>query len=215
MTADSNNAANSELPKRAWFRQRLILAPMVTGLILYSIIGSGRPEWLPLVDRVLTPLVDSLHIIGLGITKPFMDGPMPERFYTNLVGIAVWGIVAYNLASLRWFIVNRGSYGFAKGGVERLMAKKGWSRQRATLYGHLGMFLLWLPFSVFATMALPNGIHGWLVFHVKDFVTPTLTIVTFLFPGAYVVAGWTVVAIYVLHYLRQGIGPLFPHDKHS
>ena len=199
-----NNPALAALsePKK-WFPQKPILVPLVAALVLYSMIGHGRPELLVWVDKIVTPLVDSLKFIGLGISKPLMDGPMPERFYTNLVGFGVWAVVVYNVAAIRWFLANRQYIGYDKLREQRLMAKKGWSQRRAWYVLRATILFVMLPVAVYFTLSFLNGIHGWFVFHVKDFVVPTLIVMTWVFPGAFIISIWAMVLMFVLHDVRD------------
>lgn len=89
---------------RFGFPQKIYFLVPLSILVIYSMIASVSPELLVIADNVITPLVNSLHYIGLGVTKPFMGGPMPERYYTNLVGIGVWATIAYNLRTALWMI---------------------------------------------------------------------------------------------------------------
>lgn len=171
--------------KRTWFRQKPYVYATAGFLLIYSLIASQNREMLAWVDIFLSPLVDNLHLIGLGITKPFMDGPMPERFYTNLVGIGVYGVLAYNLRSIFWYV---------KMGVQT--SDKQAIRQR--IRDKWGLPGLWLAiaasyffgvlFAIYLVLTFLNGIHGWLVFHVHDFIVPPIAIMMWVYPGALITA---------------------------
>lgn len=177
--------------ERTWFRQKPYVFITAGLLILYSLIASKSPEALARVDYFLTPIIDSLRFIGLGITKPFMDGPMPERFYTNMVGIGVWGVVAYNLRSVLWFVVRRGRIADRREVWDQLKDKWGvWGMRLAIV----GSVLLGALFAGYCTLTFLNGIHGWLVFHVRDFIVPPACVMMWVFPGAFITAlGWSVI----------------------
>ncbi|OGS72842.1 MAG: hypothetical protein A2063_11000 [Gallionellales bacterium GWA2_60_142] len=186
--------------ERTWFRQKPYVFITAGLLILYSLIASKSPETLAAVDYFLTPIIDSLRFIGLGITKPFMDGPMPERFYTNMVGIGVWGVVAYNLRSVLWFVMKRGRIADRREVWDRLKDKWGiWGMRLAIVSSVLFGVLC----AGYCTLVFLNGIHGWFVFHVRDFIVPPAFVMMWVYPGALVIAlGWTVVWYIGLMFLK-------------
>ncbi len=169
-----------------WFPQKLILYPTVALTAGYSLIAAFSPRALEWLDLLVTPLTHSLDLIGLGINKPPIDGPMPERFYVNIVGLGVWGIVAYNAASIWWMANGKG--------FSTLDRKVVWQRMKVR-FGPVGAWLA-LPVHLlfyallvaYSALALLNGINGWFAFHVKDFVTPVFVVMTFVFPGAFLAA---------------------------
>lgn len=168
-----------------WFSQKPYFLAPLSLLMIYSLMASASPELLALTDEVITPLVDSLHYIGLGITKPFMDGPMPERYYANLVGIGVWGVVAYNVRTIAWY---------AARGVKTIDKTRKWAKVREK-WGVSGLglaiaaaFLSIVFFASYLVLTLLNGIHGWFVFHVTDMITPILNVAVWILPGTLITA---------------------------
>lgn len=194
---DSINTGNS------WFRQKpYFLVPLVI-LVIYSLIASIRQELLTLVDTAITPLVDSLHFIGLGITKPFMHGPMPDRYYTNLVGIGIWGLVAYNLRTFWWMVDYCRRINFVKVAAKQVQENKGWSVQRTWIVQRVFLVLFIFPLTIYALFCLLNSTQGWVVFHVKDMFTPLFLIVTFEAPGMFFVGLLSMLVIYLFHDFKQ------------
>lgn len=170
-----------------WFSQKPYFLLPLGVLVIYSLIASNSPELLIQADKIITPLVDALHYIGLGVTKPFMDGPMPERYYANLIGIGVWGVVAYNIRTLSWY---------ATKGVNTRDPRQLWKRVQER-YGLLVLglaivaaFLSIVLFASFLVLTFFNAIRGWLVLHVTDLVTPILNVIAWVFPGALITAFW-------------------------
>lgn len=176
-------------PNRSkWFLQGWIVYPTVAALLIYSMIAARAPGALAWVDQFVTPLVNSLRFVGLGIAKPFIDGPLPGRFYSNIVGIGVWGVLAYNAVSIWWMANGKG--------FKAVDRKAIWQRLKVQ-YGPVGAcfalplsLVFYVLFAMYCTLALLNGINGWFVFHVKDFIVPTFTIMFFLFPGAFITILW-------------------------
>lgn len=183
---------------RSWFPQKPYFLIPLGILVMYSLIASESPELLLLTDKVIAPLVDSLHYIGLGVTKPFMDGPMPERYYANLVGIGMWGVIAYNIRTIIWY---------ATRGIKTTDKKRKWEKVREK-WGILGLwlviaaaFLSIILFASYLVLTLLNGIHGWFVFHVTDMLTPIINIMVWLFPGAFITAFWWLIAWMIIKFL--------------
>ncbi len=177
--------------ERTWFRQKPYVFTTTGLLILYSLIASSSPETLAWVDQFITPVVGGLRFIGLGITKPFMDGPMPEQFYTNLVGIGVWGVVAYNVRSVLWFVMRGGRIADRREAWGPIRDKWGVTGLRLAIAGSV---LFGALFVCYCTLTFFNGIHGWLVFHVHDFIVPPAFVMMWVFPGALIIGlGWTVI----------------------
>ena len=176
--------------ERTWFRQKPYVFTTAGLLILYSLIASSSPETLAWVDQFITPVVGGLRFIGLGITKPFMDGSMPEQFYTNLVGIGVWGVVAYNVRSILWFVTK---------GVQTIDRKAAWQKVRdkwgvAGLIFYVAASIVFISlFASYCTLTFLNGIHGWFVFHVRDFIVPPAFVMMCVFPGILITPLWWVV----------------------
>ena len=159
--------------------------------MLYSLIASESPETLPLIDQFITPIVDSLKFIGLGITKPFMDGPMPEQFYANMVGIGVWGVVTYNLRSILWFVMKRGRITDRREVWERIKDRRGIWGMRLSI---VSSFFFCALFTCYCALTFLNGIHGWFVFHVRDFIVPPVCVMMWVYPGALIIgAGWSLI----------------------
>ncbi|MFZ3019346.1 MAG: hypothetical protein WA056_12915 [Gallionella sp.] len=169
-----------------WFAQGWIVSPTVAALLVYSMIAANAPGALEWIDEFITPMVNGLRFIGLGIAKPFMDGPMPERFYSNLVGLGVWGVVAYNTMSFWWMVNGKG--------LHALDRKAVWQRMKVH-FGPIGSWFaipaalfFYLLFVIYCTIALLNSVNGWFVFHVKDFIVPPFIVMMFAFPGAFIAA---------------------------
>ncbi len=174
-----------------WFSQKPYFLVPLSLLVIYSLIASESPELLALADKVITPLVDGLHYVGLGVTKPFMDGPMPERYYANLVGIGVWGVVIYNIRTIAWY---------ATRGVKTIDKTRAWEKVREK-WGILGLglviaaaFLSTILFASYLVLTLLNGIHGWFVFHVTDMITPIINVAAWILPGTLITAFWWLIA---------------------
>lgn len=191
LETESGQDSKPPKQKRTWFSQKPYLLVPLGLLVIYSLIASENLALLALADKVITPLVDSLYYIGLGITKPFMDGPMPERYYTNLVGIGVWGVVAYNIRTITWY---------ATRGVKTIDKTGKWERVREK-WGILGLGLViaaaFLSITLFASylvLTLLNSIRGWFVFHVTDMITPVINVVVWVLPGTLITAFWWLIA---------------------
>lgn len=185
------------------FPQKIYFLIPLSLLVIYSMIASVSQELLVLADNVITPLVNSLHYIGLGVTKPFMDGPMPERYYTNLVGIGVWAAIAYNLRTALWMISYCLQNNFIESTTKRVQKEKGWSSRKVWFVQRVFLILLILPTTIYSLLCLLNSTQGWLVFHVKDMFTPLLLIVTFEAPGMYFIGLLSLLAMYFFHDLGQ------------
>lgn len=189
--------------RSTWFSQKPYFLFPLGVLVIYSLIASKSPELLVRADKAITPLVGALHYIGLGVTKPFMDGPMPERYYANLVGIGVWGVVAYNLRSLLFLVKHRGLLNIVDTAQQQFQKKTGWNPGRVWLSFRLFLLLLILPLAAYSLLCLLNSTRGWLVFHVKDFLTPLLLILTFQASGAFLIGLLAPLATYLLHDIRN------------
>lgn len=179
MESDQNSKLFTQEP--TWFSQKPYFLVPLSLLVIYSLIATEGPELLALADKVITPLVDGLQYVGLGITKPFMDGPMPERYYANLVGIGVWGVVAYNIRTIVWY---------ATRGVKTVDKTIKWAKVREK-WGVVGLglviaaaFLSIILFASYLVLTLFNGIHGWFVFHVTDMITPIINVAAWILPGS-------------------------------
>lgn len=156
-------------------------------VIGYACAGAFGAEALTWADKLISPVVDGLHFIGFGIAKPSIDGAMPERFYTNLVGLAIWCAFMYNAMVIAYLVCNThlSEMGF-DATMRRLESQRGWTPIRSWLVLHAAVYLGVLPLGVFWMAALLNGSHGWFVFHTKDIFTSVLTTLVFVFPGAFV-----------------------------
>lgn len=157
---------------------------LVIGYACAGAFGAGVLTW---ADNLISPVVDGLHFIGLGIAKPPIDGTMPERFYTNLVGLEIWCAVMYNAMVIVYLVCNThlSEIGF-DATMRRLESQRGWAPIRSWLVLHATLYLGALPLGIFWMAALLNGSHGWFVFHTKDIFTSVLTTLVFVFPGAFV-----------------------------
>lgn len=200
MTKPSN-----ALPKqyRFGFPQKPYFLIPLGLLVIYSLIASQSQELLTLADKVITPFVDSLHYIGLGVTKPFMDGPMPERYYANLVGIGVWGVVIYNVRTIVWLGNYKGILGFVDLATKKVQKIKGWSPKQAWLRLRLFLLFLMAPISAYSLVSFLNSTHGWFAFHVKDLLTPILLIGAFQMPGMFFSGLLAPLGIYLIQDLKQ------------
>lgn len=213
-----SNTGDAKLPLRthdnvrATVKKCVLLVNMATILPIIFIVGyasiGASQQMLAWVNQFLTPLVDSLHFIGLGIIKPPMDGPMPVRFYLNLTGLAIWGAFVCNLATITYLVCNRRLYALKflfETARQHAIESYGWSPNRATYTLQGGAYFLFLPFAVFWTLALLNGSHGWFVFHVKGLVVAWETTLVFVFPGAFV----TICVFLVVNYISYDLSRLF------
>lgn len=174
-------------------------------LIVYSTIASESQELLTLADKIVTPLVDSLHFIGLGVTKPFLDGQMPARYYTNLIGIGVWGVATYNARTIVWLANYRGVLNFVNQATRKAQELKGWSPGQAWLRTRLFLLFFMTPICAYSSASFLNSTHGWFIFHVKDSLTPLLLIATFQVPGMFISGLLAPLAIYLIHDLKHAV----------
>ncbi len=131
---------------------------------------------------------------------------MPQRYYANLVGLGAWGVIVYNMTTIWWLTTK----GFARTDkkVAFLRAKEKYGSIGmwfAFLVGILGMLLM----AIYCTLSFLNGIHGWYVFHVKDFMTPPFVIGMSVLPGMLICILWIMLALLVFGLLRQGFQCLF------
>lgn len=120
-----------------------------------------------------------------------MEGPMPERYYAKLVGIGVWGVVAYNVRTIIWYVSK---------GVRTTSKKEKWVeiKKRWGIVG-LGVAIIFALLSIiffasYLVLTLMNSIHGWFVFHVRDMFTPIITVMAWVLPGALITAFWWLIA---------------------
>lgn len=194
---------------RFGFPQKIYFLIPLSLLVIYSMIASASRELLVQADNVITPLVNSLHYIGLGVVKPFIDGPMPERYYTNLVGIGVWATIAYNLRTALWMISYCLQNNFIESTTKRVQAEKGWSTRKVRFVQRIFLILLILPTTIYSLLCLLNSMQGWLVFHVKDMLTPLLLIFTFQAPGIYFIGLLSMLVMYFFHDIGQLIRTIF------
>lgn len=197
LSAPSPERYRFGFPPKIYFLMPLSL------LVIYSMIASVSRELLVQADNVITPLVNSLHYIGLGVAKPFMDGPMPERYYTNLVGIGVWAAIAYNLRTALWMISYCLQNNFIESATKQVQEENGWSSRKVWFVQRIFLILLILPTTIYSLLCLLNSTQGWLVFHVKDMLTPLLLIVTFEAPGMYFIGLLSLLAMYFFHDFGQ------------
>ncbi|MEW5967568.1 MAG: hypothetical protein AB1720_11360 [Pseudomonadota bacterium] len=168
-------------------------------------VASESQELLTIADKIVTPLVDSLHYIGLGVTKPFMDGHMPERYYANLIGIGVWGVAIYNVRTIVWLANYRGILNFVNQATRKAQELKGWSPRQAWFRIRLFLVFFMIPICAYSLASFMNSIHGWFVFHVKDLLTPLLLIATFQVPGMFISGLLAPLAIYLIHDLKHAL----------
>lgn len=181
------------------FPQKPYLGVPLCMLAIYSLMATQSQELLATANMVITPLVDGLHYIGLGVTKPFIDGPMPERYYINLVGIGVWGAVIYNLRSILWLAHYDGLLTVPDVGIRRVQETRDWSSRRAWVTVHIFLVATLLPMCGYSLASLLNSVHGWFVFHVKDSLTPILLIITFQIPGFFLAGLLAPLGVYLFH----------------
>jgi len=173
-------------------------------------MAAAGPHSLAWANQFVSPLIDSLHFIGYGIVKPFMDGPLPPLFYRNITGIGVLGALAYHVVTILWLFINKPAVIITpKIALQRLMDKKGWGPVRAWFALEGVLLFLVIPFGAWFTAMLLNGIHGWIVFHVKDLLTPIFTVMLFLFPGAFILAIWITVFEHLVYDLSQAVQFIF------
>lgn len=187
----------------SWFQQKSYFFVPLAILVIYSLIASVSPPLLSLLDIAITPLVDSLHFIGLDIAKPFIDGPMPERYYTNLAGIGVWGLVMYNSRTFWWMADYCRRMNFVEVAAKQAQENKGWSAARTWIVQRVFLVLFIFPLAIYALFCILNSTQGWVVFHVKDMFTPFLLVVTFQAPGMFFVGLLSMLGIYLFHDLKR------------
>lgn len=154
--------------RRAWFGQTGYFLIPTMALVIYSLAAASNVEFLAFMDRGVNPLVDALQYIGLGVVKPFVTGPMPERYYVNLVGIGMWGILAYNVRTILWIVSYHRHSSFVAVAAEEAAAKNGWTARRTWIVQRLLLLFLIVPATAYAWLCLLNSISGWIVFHVDD-----------------------------------------------
>jgi hypothetical protein len=171
----------------------------------YTCAGALGLQVLTGVDKLISPFVDSLHFIGFGVLQPSIDGPMHARFYTNLVGLAIWSALAYNAAVVVFLICSKSTRSAAGFDAARRRAidQRGWSPARAWFVMHAIVYFGVLPLAVFWAAALLNGNHGWFVFHANSIVAAAFTALVFIFPGAFVsLLGYAIIR-FIIYDLSQ------------
>ena len=180
---------NVQAPKpKCYYLVKQVTYLSLVLVIGYTCAGALGLQALTGVDKFISPVVDSLRFIGFGVLKPSIDGPMPDRFYTNLVGLAIWSALAYNAAVVVFLICSkstRSEVGF-DAARRRAVDQRGWSPARAWYVLHAIVYFGVLPLAVFWAAALLNGSHGWFVFHANSIVAVAFTALVFIFPGAFV-----------------------------
>lgn len=189
---------------RKWFTQKPYFLIPLGLLVIYSLMAAESAELLALANKMVTPLVDSLYYVGLGVVKPFINGSMPERYYANLVGIGVWAVVAYNVRTVIW-VISRNWWHVDFVTINTKLAQKqmNWSARRTWAVQRLSMVLGIFPITAYALLSLLNSMHGWIVFQVKDLLTPILLIVTFQAAGMFFCGLLTLLATFLFHDLRH------------
>ena len=101
------------------------------------------------------------------------------------------GGVAYNLRSVLWFVMRGGRIADRREAWGPIRDKWGVTSLRLALAGSV---LFGALFVCYCTLTFFNGIHGWLVFHVHDFIVPPAFVMMWVFPGALIIGlGWTVI----------------------
>ncbi|MDB5775547.1 MAG: hypothetical protein JWP38_1680 [Herbaspirillum sp.] len=171
-----------------WFSQKPFWGGFVTLIVLYTLAGTYSPSMLIWMDVILTPLVQALRFLGLGITTPFMGGAMPKEFYVNLTGIAVWGIVIYNIASVLFLYTCKWTFPSTDESRQRALKNKpNWGPVRTWMTAVTVFFFI----ATYCTLCLLNGINGWFVFHMHGFfLTAAWPVFFLLLPGSLLIALW-------------------------
>lgn len=114
-------------------------------------MAAAGPRALGWANQLFTPLVDSLRFIGLGVAKPFLDGPMPPHFYRNMTGLGVWSAVVYDVASFLELFVNKQSVVMAaETAHQRMMKKTDWGPVRAWFALQAVLIFYGIPVRCFA-----------------------------------------------------------------
>lgn len=173
--------------ERTWFKQKPYVLTTAALLIFYSALAAKYQSAFVWIDKFVTPVVSALHFIGLGVIKPFMDGPMPAHFYANMVGIGVWGVVVYSLRAVWWYVKSKGRIADRSKTWELVRKEKGEAGFRGLL---AGSFFVCIFIAVYCPLLLLNGIHGWVVLHVHDFITPVILVMAWVFPGVLIIPIW-------------------------
>lgn len=171
-----------ESSNKTWFHNKPYFLTAVGFLLTYSLIASEWPILLKNINYILSPIVNSLSFIGLGIRKPFIDGPMPSLYYINLTGIGIWSVVIYNIRSVFWYLSN----GVKKNKAASINSIRNGSKKASAFALLAAFFFVALVIAVFLFGFL-NGLNGWLVFHVSDFLVPVLLIVMCIFPSSLII----------------------------
>lgn len=184
--------------RRAWFGQTAYFLIPTMALVIYSLAAATNVEFLAFMDRGVNPLVDTLQYIGLGVVKPFVTGPMPERYYVNLVGIGMWGILAYNVRTILWMVSYHRHSSLVAVAAKEAAAKNGWTARRTWIVQRLLLLFLIVPATAYAWLCLLNSISGWIVFHVDDLFTPLLVVGTFQAPGMFAVGLLLMIMVYLV-----------------
>lgn len=186
--------------REKWFSQAPIFLPIIGIAFAYPLIAAFNSTLLGWIDVVLSPTVDALRWIGMGIDKPPMDGPFPTRFYLNETGIVVWGAVIYNAITFAYLIIKRRPMSRnPEKALQRLIEKHRWGRVRAWFAVRSAVFLFGVPFAAYCTACLLNGIHGWFVFHIDEYSAVALPLLVFVLPGALAGMMWLAIAEYFFY----------------
>ena len=157
-------------------------------LITYSTVAATSLNMLDWIDRFVTPVVESLRYIGLGVSDPMIVGPMPETFYSNLIGLGVWGALVFNTRAIFHAIFHGELPAFPDSAVRLWMVTKNCGRLRAWIMVRLICYFLALPWMLLFIVLLLNGINGWWVEHVGGMIQAIIITMIFVVgPGSFIV----------------------------
>jgi hypothetical protein len=185
--------SNSIQKPTPWFSQRYVVAPFVLMLCAYTFIAYFNGEWLKLADKIVSPLVDILRVIGFDIHHPMMDGPISERFYTNIIGIGLWEVFVFNMDTIWWIIVRDPVIGDRNYVTQRLIEKYGMTFEQADRKSRTAPYYAGIPFVVFFIALFLNSLNGWFVWHVNDYFSAIFYVVLWVFSGSFLATLYFVV----------------------
>lgn len=199
-----SQSEHSQITQLVWFAQLPIFLVIVAILVIYVVIAAKSRETLNWVDQFVTPTVNALHYLGLGITQPFIAGPKAQSFYSNLVGLGVWGALVFNARTILYAISHQAFPSSPKRAENYFMIEKNYGRLRAWLACRFVCLFVFIPTVMVFTIFLLNGINGWFVFHYAGFFDPmAATLVFVVGPGAYVSTLVLACLAYVVYDIKQ------------
>ncbi len=139
-------------------------APVAVLGVAQGLVGANAAHALPTVDSLLSKIADALRFVGLGVSRPGLDGPLGTQFYANQVAIATWRVFLCSCTSVLKIVAGRNPVLPLEAYLEREIRSSNWDRVRTfrwIVFQHLFLtipFRLLLSAPPFSSMGLVGGL---------------------------------------------------------